>query len=251
MSRLLVTFGCSWAYGVGVGYTQGMTIDEYTEVGWQEPVCDRLSFRGVLAQRHNFVKKNFSEPGSSNQRQFRLAKEYFVSDEFKQAEQEYDSVQVLWGITSTSRNELFLLSEKKLVTFFYTSDTPESRAMVKHFYDHDNEVKQLATEMLFWNDYFAGKNINNVWFDTFNHYNYPVDIDRLIDNNNKPRDLLSKLAVINGLATPDSRYHASEWSIDSNRVKYLIDCGVLNPYSHHPTALGHKQIADILSPYIQ
>jgi hypothetical protein len=251
MNQLLITLGCSWMYGVGVGYTPEMTGDQYCEIAWQEPICDSLSFRGLLSKKYNLVNKNLSRPGSSNQWQFRRAKEYFTSEEFKQARQEFDKIIVMWGVTSTARNELYCISEKKLVNFFYKSDTPESRAMVKYFYDHDNEVTQLTTEMLFWNDYFSGINITNLWFDTFNHHDYNQTIDHLIFNDELPRDLLSKLAITNGLTQPDNRYHGSEWSIDSNRISHLIKCGLLNPHSHHPTQEGHRQIADFLTPYIE
>lgn len=252
MNQLLITLGCSWMYGVGVGYTPGMIDNEYYDIAWQESVCNQLSFRGLLSKKYNLINKNFSQPGASNQWQFRLAKEYFTSTEFKQAEKNFDKIIVLWGITSTARNELYYISEQKLVSFFYKSDTPESKTMVKYFYDHDNEVTQLTTEMLFWDDYFANKNISNLWFDTFNHheYNHP-GLKNLIFAEENPRDLLSKLAINNGLVNPDNQYHGSEWKIDSNRIKHLSNLKLLNPYSHHPTLDGHQQMADLLAPHIE
>lgn len=252
MPRLLITLGCSWTFGVGAIYTPGMTNDEYIEKAWQDTLCDAYSFRGIIAKQYNFINKNFSAPGSSNQMQFRLAKEFFISDEFKQLEKDYKDIVVLWGLTSTARNELYHIREQKLVTFFYNTDNPESRAMVDYFYDHDNEVKQLTTEMLFWNDYFTAKRIKNLWFDTFNHHNYTTtDIENLIFNNENPRDLLSLLAIQNGLEKPDNKYHLSEWAADTNRIRYLVKCGVLNPFSHHPTQLGHQQIADLLASFLE
>jgi hypothetical protein len=227
-----------------------MSNDSYIEKAWATPICNKYSFRGILSRRYNLTNKNFAEPGSSNQRQFRLAKEFFTG-EFNSIKQDFDRVTVLWGITSTARNELYHLSKKELVTFFYNTDCPESRAMIEYFYDHDNEVRQLTTEMLFWNDYFTSKNIKNIWFDTFNHHDYYSPIKNLIPEDKNPRDLLSLLAIKNGLERPDNHYHHSAWSIDSNRIKHLINCGVLNPYSHHPSQLGHQQIADLLSPFVE
>ena len=46
----------------------------------------------------------------------------------------------------------------------------------------------------------------------------------------------------------DDNYHLSSWSVDSNKIPFLVGCGVLNPISNHPTALGHQQIAELLKP---
>jgi hypothetical protein len=299
--RLLITFGCSWTYGVGVGYSQNMTKDQYKATAWKETICDQLSFRGLLSKKYELVNKNFSEGASSNQRQFRFAKNFFTSDDFKKLQSEFDQIIVLWGITSTARNELYFNRHNHYENFSYTLDTIESKIMTKYFYNHEYEVDQLLTEIRFWNDYFKSKNIDNLWFDTFNHHEYigpskfnaqfKVEycsvagpdwpriedyvtgdyvisdqkildqileikkicnkIPNLIFDEQKPRDLLSLLATHNGCTDIDNQYHTSSWDIDSNRVSYLVDCGILNPYSHHPTRVGHEQIATILDEYIR
>jgi hypothetical protein len=254
VKRLLITFGCSWTYGVGVGYRQNMPGDEYQDIAWKLTVCNQLSFRGLLSKKYGLVNKDFSSGGSSNQLQFRLAKIFFTSDHFKRLQSEFDQIIVLWGITSTARNELYFNSTGKRQNFFYSSDEIEAKLMTKYFYNHTHEVTQLLTEMRFWNDYFESKNINNLWFDTFNHHEYGDDqfiLKNLICAQENPRDLLSKLAIKNGQFNIDNNYHISDWKIDSNRIKYLVDIGVLNPYSHHPTQQGHIQISEILAPYIE
>ena len=310
--RLLITFGCSWTYGVGVGYSQNMTEDQHKAIAWNNSICDQLSFRGLLSKKYELVNKNFAQGGSSNQRQFRLAKNFFTSDDFKKLQSEFDQIIVLWGITSTARNELYFNRHDRYENFFYSSDTTEAKLMVKYFYNHEYEVDQLLTEIRFWDDYFKSKNIDNLWFDTFNHHEYleisnvndqfKIDycraagpdwpkfddyltgdyvisdqkisdkileikniclqqyqeptfihdkITNLIFNEQKPRDLLSLLAIKNGQTQVDNNYHVSDWAIDSNRVEYLINCGVLNPFSHHPTQQGHVQIFEMLAPYIE
>jgi hypothetical protein len=312
MNQLLVTFGCSWTYGIGAGYTQGMSRAEYIDTYKKDSICSQLSFRGLLSKKYGLVNKNFSLGASSNQHQFRLAKEFFSSTDFKKLQSKFNKIIVLWGITSTARNELYLTRSDCHEDIFYSNDKIESKLMTKYFYNHEYEVDRLLTEIRFWDDYFKSKNINNLWFDTFNHHNYreisnvndqfKIDyccaagpnwpkfddyltgdyiisdqkisdkifkikniclqqyqeppfihdkITNLIFNEQKPRDLLSLLAIKNGQTQVDNNYHVSNWAIDSNRVEYLINCGVLNPFSHHPTQQGHIQISEMLAPYIE
>ena len=74
---LLITFGCSWVYGVGVNYEEGMSIDEYKPNAWDEELCEEYSFRGLIKKNLNVDHINFAQGGSSNQRQFRIAKTFF------------------------------------------------------------------------------------------------------------------------------------------------------------------------------
>ena len=71
----LVTFGCSWTYGIGSAYVDGIPQEQYHKIKKD----DTNSFRKILCERHNFSNVNFSVGGSSNQKQFRLATEYFLS----------------------------------------------------------------------------------------------------------------------------------------------------------------------------
>jgi hypothetical protein len=292
MSTALITFGCSWTFGVGVGYEEGMKRPEYEKIAWEKSVCDQLSFRGLLSQKYNLVNVNFSIGGSSNQSQFRLAKIFFSSLEFKKMQKEFDQITVLWGITSTARNELFSIEKSQLVNFFYSRESQLAKSLIKFSYDHQNEVNLLEIEMNHWDIYFENLNVNNLWFDTFNHHNYQEIykpsyeacagpdwptwekfccqeftnvssqvIDKIYDTlyllpnfilrNKNPRDLLSQLAINNGSTTIDNQFHSSDWMIDTDRVPYLVDRGILNPHSHHPTKIGHEQIANILDEYIK
>lgn len=243
MKSLLVTFGCSWTFGVGAGYQQGMSNLEYKNIAWDHELSGRLSFRGILSEQLGLDNINFAQGGSSNQKQFRLAKNFFPTAKLH----DYSNVIVLWAITSTARNEIYSVEDNELVNFKYDlSPVKIAKALKKWSYDHDHEVSQLATEMLFWNDYFQSKNIKNLWIDTFNHHNYLRPIPGLVGDATCPRDLLSRLAMINGMSNPDNNYHLSSWTEDTNKIPFLVSKGVLNPISNHPTSLGHQQIAQLL-----
>lgn len=241
-NKLLVTFGCSWTQGVGVGYTAGQSQKQFQSQWYND--CDLYSFRALLAKKLGYQHINFSEAGSSNQRQFRLARDFFIDvNNIKK----YDQILVLWGITSTARSEMFDSQKNQYENFFYHAREPWvlARLLLKHSYDHKNELDTLSKNMQFWDQYFKSLQINNFWFDTFNTHDYQYQNKfNMINLENKPRDLLSQLCKINGIDSTDQNYHLSNWIIDTDRLQPLIDLGVLNPYSLHPTKLGHEQLTD-------
>ena len=233
----LVTFGCSWTKGVGIPYEKGMSKEEYLKVrsssvkNLDDPIWDLMnkhSFRGILSERLGFENINHASGGSSNQRQERLATEYFNTHSLE------DTV-VLWGITSITRNELTINGACK--NFSYGNDLDEyQRYYVDHFYDEETEIERLGNAMIHWNQFFEGHNIPNLWFQTFNTYSFPQKIDRLL-----PKDLLTHLT------RPIHRDdHFSEWVVDSKRIQEAKDKGLVNPYSLHPTKETHILLADII-----
>lgn len=240
-NNLLLTLGCSWTEGVGVSYKPGMSRDEYQKI-WKQD-CDQYSFRSLISNYLGFKNINFAQAGSSNQRQFRLARDFFIDQSYNR----YDKIIVLWGITSTARSEMYDNQKKEYENFFYHEREPWvlARMLLKHSYDHDNEVEQLSRNMQFWDTFFSSKNIDNHWFDTFNTHDYVyTNKFRMIDVDRQHRDLLSQLCYINNIKNIDNNYHLSNWISDSNRLSPLVELGVLNPYSFHPTVLGHQQLAD-------
>jgi hypothetical protein len=311
--NILITFGCSWTFGVGLGYQPGMTLKEYNTLAWNSEPAEKYSFRKILCNQYEFDHVNFSIGSSSNQKQFRLAKNFFISKEFDKIKSTYNKIIVLWGITSTARNELYSLEQRGYKNFMYNWDKsvnwPFTKDLVKYSYDHRQSVEELQIDMIYLNNFFKNVGVLNAWFDTFNHHEYYPDPLPMVDaekqyNNLKgpdwpiwekfirndfsdvpnnivdeiknlkldyllpksqrhikltnllfadknPRDILSLLSIRHGLYSMDSAYHTSLWEVDSNRVKYLVDAGVLNPHSMHPTVLGHEEIADILSPEIE
>lgn len=245
--KLLITFGCSWTQGVGVGYQQGMNRTDYEKIAWDKPTCNQWSYRGLLCKQYDLDNLNFSHGGSSNQAQFQYAKQYFGSDKFLQDRQLYEKIIVLHAITSTARNFYFDLDSNQIQHVKYSDNNKFSKFMVANCYAHEHEVKQLVTEMNFWNMFYKIAGIKNIWIDTFNHHNYNVPIDNLLDYTYR-RDLLSQLCFKNNVCVADNnQYHKSNWSIDDDRVTAMINHEILNPISKHPTKKGHQQIADIVS----
>jgi hypothetical protein len=300
--KLLITFGCSWTYGVGVNYELGMSKPIFKTRAWNDELARLHSFRGILSSRYNLDNINFASGGSSNQMQFRLAENFFGSSEFQSYRNQYKEIVVLWGITSVMRNEAYFITEQSQKSFFYNDGSLLSKTMVTNHFDQQHEISLLEKKIRFWNKVFDSFGIKNIWFDTFNHHNY-IDDDsnmheqylkvagkdwpswenfvvgnftnisdtiqsEILDQTrwdfykhctNKmfgyhvfPRDLLSQLAIRNGMDLVDhDNYHESDWYIDCDRIGYLTNIGLLNPYSHHPTKSGHIQIADMLSAYFE
>jgi hypothetical protein len=293
---MLLTFGCSWTYGVGVNWKSGMSKEEYKKDAWNNIITNRLSWRGLLCDKNSWYNNNFSRGGSSNQLQFRLAKQYFASEKWQNDRKKYKNVKVLWGITSTARYELWDSNEQELKSVSLTDKSMMSK-MAMFFYDHLNELRNLSLEIIFWNKFFRLLEIDNYWFDTFNHHDYKCEwpglekeyetfagvdwpswpdyykgnfdgvpdhvkqelsdssswgftcswnqtqIDRLIDKDTNPRDILSALAIQNDLPI-DDRHHTSSWRDDTIRISGLVKQGILNPISYHPTQIGHEKIAE-------
>lgn len=261
MKNLLVTFGCSWAFGKGVGYEEGMEEKEYYDIKNKPELCNNLSYRGLISKKYNFYNLNFAKEGSSNQKQIRLAKYFFsgkeiIRDDFEspnfllplnKIQKKIDKVIVLWAITSTARYELFSKKLNNLQNAKYSSSNDElTAALLRYSYNHDNEVKNLSYEIQFWNDYFKNKNISVLWLDTFNHHDYIINLDNFINFNKKPRDLLSSITNIES-----KHYHLSSGKNDDTRISTGIANKLLNPISFHPTKLGHQKIFDIICPHIE
>jgi len=314
MKKLLITFGCSWTYGVGLNYIDGMSKSEYNSGSRNNAViANELSFRGLISKKLNFDNVNFSVGGSSNQKQFRLAKEFFFSNTFNDLKSKYKEIVVLWGITSTARNELYNLNKKEYDSFFYYNpierynksrgedwpvysdfvnktyqklkdnineelkkfkftidkesdpNWPFPANFVLFSYDHNIALHELILEIKMFNSFFSQQKIKCLWFDTFNHHDYETNLnpiekeitgcDTPLENflliNNHPRDLLSLMLVKNNSYVDDARYHLSTWDLDNDKLSMGIEKKLLNPYSYHPTAFGHREMADMLSSEIE
>ena len=267
-TNILITFGCSWTFGTGCSYNENIkSIEEYYQYGVKEEVNELsavYSFRGILTNKYNFTNLNLSLSGSSNQKQFRLAREFFCNtkniDLLKQAK----SVIILWGITNTTRTEFWYneTNEYENVLFNDNEEGPlptgfrigRKNHLVSHndksdiikllildLYNHEAEVKKLVEDMIIWNGFFKNHNFKNIWYDTLNTHKYPLTIENLIEG-----DLMTSLA--NQIT---KTYHRSIWKKDDTRIDKLIKERLVNPFSFHPTQKGHKKIAYRLSPYIE
>lgn len=244
----LITFGCSWMYGIGVGYEVGMTFETFESIRRDADICGKFSYRGLLSSKFNLSNINFSQGGSSNQMQLRRAKIFFSSAEFEKLQSQHNNIIVVWGITSTARTEMFDLDTGILTNFKYDAEvTPKiSEMMVKYSYDHTNEVAQLSMEMKFWNSYFNSIGVRNIWIDSFNMHDYMSPIPNLFNNGRHYRDLMSTLVANLHMPIMDIRYHKSSWKVDYDRVSTLLQSGHLDPFSMHPTKSAHRDIALML-----
>lgn len=272
--KTLMTLGCSWTFGIGANWAPGMSEEEYRAVSYTKD-AEQYSFRTLLAEKYNLNNINYSQAASSNQRQFRLAEEHFFN--YLITEEKYNNVKdplwpeftsvdnipdhvrrelaevhtnkkpdiVLWALTSIARNEVWSIKHNEHKNFMYHGPGPFAEFWLKKIYDHNDSLRRLTGQMLLWDNYFKANDIKVIWVDTFNVHNYPVHIDGLI----RPGDLLS--ALIDDNEGSDDLYHTSMWNNDSSRIDQACKLGLVNPLSFHPTADGHRKIADFLSPYLE
>ena len=265
--KYLITLGCSWTWGAGVGYTKDMTPIEFKSVVFDKTLAEKDSFRNILAEKYGYKNINFSIWKSSNKKQFRRAKQFFSSDTFAKIKNSAEDIIVLWGITSTGRNEIFSTKRNEYLSIVLNDPRPQSdeeekisNFFLENIYDHDHETFELAQDMAHWNNYFRLLGVKNYWFDSFNHHNYTTNspgkgddyvnktcIDNFAVNHDRGRDLMSQLAIISGLNEYDSNYHSSAWEHDTNRIDFLVEKGLINPYSFHPTKEGHIMISNLMN----
>lgn len=265
MSFDLVTFGCSWVKGCGVGYETGMKREEYNSLLNNEEICAKYSFRGILSEKWGCNNINYGAMGSSNMRQFRHALEHFKRKPEKKTV-------VLWGISSLFRHEVWYNSRLKrgklnpgytnvcyghALNLFkplnWKKDAPWLRARVninehlEHHFDEENEIKVLCNQMDHWNLFFESIGVVNYWFDIFNHHNYPYVNSRMLFTHKRKRDLLSMLVD----DYRDDTYHQSQFSKDDSiRISDAVELGLVNPHSFHPTKEGHVKIANYIDEEI-
>ena len=247
-NNILVTFGCSWTFGEGSGYIDGMSENEYREIQHDTKICYDNSWRKILVDHYNLIHINFSVPGSSNQRQFKTAKEYFVTEEWKKLiSDRKNNVIVLWGITSTYRNYFWCKDIKRYENIFYKVDETEfkynkyqdklAEAMMSWSYVKEVEVEVLKNEILFFNQYFKLVGVKNMWFDTFNSLDYKEKFDNFLDQYKEQRDLLSMLCY----------EHARKLNgrlVLNNNFKYAEENGLINSFSYHPKKDQYKIIGE-------
>lgn len=251
--KYLITFGCSWAWGAGVGYRAGMAPNDFKNIVWDQEHADKDSFRGQLALEFGYENINFSIWKSSNKKQFRLARNFFNSDKFQDIKRDAEDIIILWGLTATGRGELFSVKHSDFVSFALNNkhESDETGKTMSDFflrynYDHDHEVSELTEEIKHWNNYFNMLGIKNYWYDSFNHHNYDIDTNNFVIDHDTSRDLMSQLVLSEGFSDFDSSYHTSMFVNDTNRIDFLIGKGLINPYSFHPTKRGHEKIASMM-----
>lgn len=250
MDSSLVTFGCSWMWGHGLCYTPGQPREQFNAQRHSEDFT-KYSYRHLLSERLGANNINFSINGSSNQKQFRLATEFFNTSPPSK-----DSI-VLWGITSTARDEIWYNDRNTYVSRVwghgYSADNQlrknnfDSKTHLRLHYNHSVVLKELSNQMLHWNTYFDALGIRNYWVDLFNHHIYPSHIPRLLFSDRPHRDLCSILSTYHGYTPTNDTYHVSQYQkTDSRRIRFLEQHKHINPHSFHPTRQSHNFFADLL-----
>lgn len=245
---VLITFGCSWTFGEGSGYKDGMSLKKYESVQSDEDICWKNGWRKIVVDHFNFEHINFSEGGSSNDRQFRLAKEFFISKKFSELYKQKNII-VLWGITVTNRydmwcrdtnqyEKIFLNTcEQELIQFNQHKD--KMAVCLKRFsHDEKSRLLNLETDIIHWNQFFKLLNIKNFWFDTFCSNNYKTRFSNFFDINNNNRDLLYQICSTHKTNLKIKDPIGKDLCFDYAKKHNLI-----NSYSLHPKKEEYQLIA--------
>ena len=241
---MLVTFGDSWVYGVGAGYSSENPVTE--KVYKEKRVSDEFlncSFRILLAKKMGVKNINFSAEGSSNQKQFRLASEYFLRDK-----NIIKNGIVLWGITSVYRNEFFDTIKNNYDNFLIPDihrDRVLSKILSVRYLSKKVEIEKLYYNMELFNYYFKSVGIKNYWYNIFNDHEYPNKMSNILFKGN------SLLSVITNDYKKNNLYHKSIWESTDRKIKTAIKNKLVNPISLHPTKESHSKIANLLHNELQ
>ena len=240
---MLITFGDSWVYGVGAGFTY---IDNYKK--WSNDLYQRFiiknlethtkySFRKHLSRDLGLENLNFSEGGSSNQRQFRYACEYFIRDKNVVPEE----CIVLWGLTSVYRNELYNSKKNIYENFFCPEEKIHiSKFIATSYLNEEVEIEKLYYNIELFNSYFKTLGIKNYWFNIFNDHDFPDNIENVLF---KGQSLLSLL--LEDPSKNDS-YHKSDFKMTDRKIKKAVDLQLVNPVSLHPTKETHIKLSELI-----
>ena len=246
---VLLTFGCSWTYGEGSGYVPGMSREEYEKIQHDPRICWENGWRKKVVQHFDFEHINFAEYGSSNDRQFRVAKKFFISKKFKEFYSQKRKIFILWGTTSLNRYDLWVRENRDYEKIFlehaeedfagFKQDKDRlALTLKKYSYDENERLRSLESNMAFYNQYFKLIGVKNFWFDTFNPFRYKINFNNFIlhkDNN----DYLS----LSRLIERDHKSKPGQWTYKSG-FEYLINNNLVNPYSYHPLKEYYSMIGD-------
>jgi len=247
---VLITFGCSWTFGEGSGYQDGMTLDQYKKIQLDSNICWKYGWRKKVVEHFKFKDHiNFGEGGSSNDKQFRLAKQFFVSKQFKDLYNKTKNIVVLWGVTSVTRYDFWIKDKNKYEHIFLKSpegknwdptEYGESSDWIAYYinkYCHwePTRVRELELEFLYWNQYFKLLGIKNFWYDTFCSFNYKIELSNFFNIRKKRRDLLALIADNHGKTIFDFGFDDFDYALKNN---------LINPYSFHPKKEGYRLISN-------
>ena len=271
---LLITLGCSWTFGEGAGCEPGMSLKEYDKIRYSSDYAWDFGWRRYVVEHFDVDHVNLGESGSSNQKQFHYAKNYFLSSKFAKDYKNHEHIIVLWGLTTLRRNfmyfkdskmyeNIFLKEENVFQTKWNTNRDKMTKALYRFCYDDDVALREVQSDILHWNQYFRlYPKIKNFWFDIFGSKKYTTKIRNFIDGDKDKRDLLYRICK-NHLSR-----EVEKWKIEgrenydpnfldkySTCFGYAEEHDLVNPYSFHPYKTGYKFIGDyfikFLTPHIE
>ncbi|MBP01066.1 MAG: hypothetical protein CMG34_07620 [Candidatus Marinimicrobia bacterium] len=241
---MLITFGDGWTLGDGSFYKTGMPQLVYNKL--KESTEYKDSWRNIVADSLKVKNINFASTNSSNQKQFSLAKNFFISKKFRDLYSK-DMI-VVWGISTLHRDFKWCSDSKKYEDIVFTDQYKEESnkdrigyGLKKWCYNDSIAIKELEIEILHWNQYFKALGIKNYWFDTFNSKNYNIKPSNFFDITSRNRDLLSLLCIQQAVNNSDSY---GVWSDD--RFEYGVRNKFLTPYQYYPKKESHKKIAEYI-----
>ena len=259
----LITLGCSWVFGIGSYFDAENPVDRvtynttfrkgsaYRQSG--EEFEDDTCWRNKLCDELNLTNINLSRGGSSNQSQFRRATKYFAENEV-----DWQNTVVLWGITSIYRDELWFnrLKSYSSVAFSQANIDPTNRLREKkrtgfdtyaHFEEHFDEkvfMTELKNNILHWQHYLDLLGVPYAFYETLN-------TTGAISNPALEEDMCTTLARRSGWRGKKDKFHFSDWFDDCNRIQRLMEIGMVNPYSFHPTRQGNLDIVKFMKPIVE
>ena len=240
---MLITFGDSWVFGIGAAYSYEHDYTEWDNDKYRKFLFEnrhrhsKYSFRKHLSKKMGVSNLNYAEGGSSNQRQFRFASEYFIKNKKVIPK---DSI-VLWGLTSVYRNELYNSSTNEYENFLLPSSNLQiAKVLTTNYLNEEVEIEKLYYNIELFNSYFKTLGIKNYWFNIFNDHIFPNKIENMLFDN---QSLLSVL--VNDFAENDS-YHKSDWKTNDRKIKKAVELQLVNPVTLHPTQESHIKISDLL-----
>ena len=232
--KKLFTFGDSWTYGVGLGYNDNQTEKEYFDSAHDKTFTAK-SYRQLLADSLGYENVNFAEPGSSNQTQFRKAREYFLNNKQEQPI-------VLWGLTSVYRIEVYDIDNKEYRSVHLPSTTGSNKTFSKiyatKYFDEEKATEELYQNVRMFNIMFTHYGIKNYWYNIFNEHSFSGNIHNILF------DGQSLLSILSDDREPNDNYHKSNWNDVDRKIKKAEEMKLVNPFSKHPTELAHKKIHD-------
>lgn len=85
-NKLFLFFGCSWTYGKNINLQPEQNQKEYSS-SEEKAQADLYAYRSLISNYFDADQKVFAEGGSSNQRQFRYASQYFLGPDLTKINQ--------------------------------------------------------------------------------------------------------------------------------------------------------------------